>query len=117
MKIQLERPVPVARAEDIPLWEARRVTVAGRRLAVVHTPGGFHAVDADCPHRGGPLADGLVGDGCITCPLHNWRIDLRSGEVMGEEEGRVAVHRVHERQGWIYVALSPAAPVPQGACV
>ena len=97
------RLVPIGRAEDVPRLEARTVTVAGRRIAVYHTPGGYRATDAECPHRGGPLADGLMGDGCVTCPLHGWRFDLGTGEAVGHD-ARVAVHAVVERDGWLYLA-------------
>ena len=108
------RLVPIGRAEDVPRLEARTVTVAGRRIAVYHTPAGYRATDADCPHRGGPLADGrepvgvghvvgLMGDGCVTCPLHGWRFDLGTGEAVGQD-ARVAVHAVVERDGWLYLA-------------
>ena len=97
--------VAVGRADDVPPDEGRAVTVAGRRIAVFNTPAGFRAIDAACPHRGGPLADGLVGGGCVICPLHGWRIDLASGEVVAGGEGRVAAHEVVERDGWLYLVV------------
>jgi nitrite reductase (NADH) small subunit len=101
----LRRLVAVARADDVPALEGRTVTVAGRRIAIFRTLAGFRATDAECPHRGGPLADGLVGDDCVTCPLHNWRIDLSSGEVVAGGQGSVPVHPVRERDGWLYLEL------------
>jgi nitrite reductase (NADH) small subunit len=50
-------------------------------LAIFHTERGFLAVENRCPHGGGPLADGIVGGTTVTCPLHNWRVCLTSGEV------------------------------------
>ena len=97
--------VAVGRADDVPPDEGRAVTVAGRRIAVFNTAGGFRAVDAACPHRCGPLADGLVGGGRVICPLHGWRIDLASGEVVAGGEGRVAAYEVVERDGWLYLAV------------
>src|SRR3954447_22942548 len=67
-------------AEDVPLLEGRSVEVDGRRLAVFRTPDGFRAIDHACPHAGGPLADGIVAGGCVTCPLHNLRFELTTGE-------------------------------------
>ena len=54
----------------------QRRCVGGRRVAVFRTPDGFRAIDHACPHAGGPLADGIVADRCVTCPLHGWRFDL-----------------------------------------
>lgn len=99
------RRVAVARVEDVPRLEARAVTVDGSRIAIYHTERGFRATGAACPHRGGPLADGLVGDDCVTCPLHNRRIDLATGAVVGEEGASVPVYPVVERQGWLYLEL------------
>lgn len=97
----------VARAGDIPPLEGRAVSVAGIRIAIFRTESGFRAIDAVCPHRGGPLADGLVGDDCVTCPLHNLRIDLTTGEVVAGGEGEVAVYPVRERDGWLYLEVEP----------
>jgi nitrite reductase (NADH) small subunit len=67
--------------DQIPPGEGRNFDVAGRRVAVFRTRDGrVFATQAECPHRGGPLADGLLGAGTIVCPLHEWRFDLASGE-------------------------------------
>ena len=101
---------PVGRAGDIPFMEGRSVTVAGRRIAVFRTADGFHAVDAACPHVGGPLSDGIVAVSCVTCPLHNWRIDLTTGDVVSGGEGRVRTYDVVERDGELLVGIEePAA--------
>jgi nitrite reductase (NADH) small subunit len=47
------------------------------------------ALEDKCPHRGGPLSQGIVHDGCVTCPLHNWVISLESGRAQGANEGAV----------------------------
>jgi nitrite reductase (NADH) small subunit len=100
--------VAIGRAADVPLWEGRRVTVDGRRVAIFRTDEGLHAVSADCPHAGGPLQDGLVADGCVTCPLHGWRFDLRSGARIGGDDDSLAVHEVIERDGVLLLSLTPA---------
>lgn len=47
------------------------------------------ALDNACPHKAGPLADGIVHNKTVTCPLHNWVISLETGEAQGADEGRV----------------------------
>ena len=89
----------VGRSDDVPVLEGRSVEVAGRRIAVFNTGEGFAAIDADCPHRGGPLSDGLVADGCVTCPLHDWRVDLYSGAVVAGGAGSVRRYEVIEHDG------------------
>jgi nitrite reductase (NADH) small subunit len=91
-------------ADDVPLLEGRSVTAAGRRVAVFRTPDGYHAIAATCPHKGGPLADGLVADTCVTCPLHGWRFHLRTGAGMGGHAG-VAVYDVLERDGELWLRV------------
>jgi nitrite reductase (NADH) small subunit len=65
----------------IPPGEGRTFQVGPRRLAVFHARGRqVFATQAECPHRGGPLADGLLGGSVLICPLHGWKFDMRTGE-------------------------------------
>lgn len=67
---------------DLRPGEGRRVVVDERPLALFLTAGGeVLAVDARCPHAGGPLEDGIVSGDTVTCPLHLRRVGLRTGEV------------------------------------
>ena len=67
----------------IPLGEGRTYSVSGERIAVFRARSGeLYAVQAECPHKGGPLADGLLGGTTLICPLHAWKFDLRSGEAL-----------------------------------
>lgn len=104
----------IGRVGDVPLLEGRTTTVAGRRIAVFRTADGHAAIDASCPHRQGPLADGIVADACVTCPLHGWRFDLRSGAALGNHPG-VTAHEVIERDGKLWLRLAPGAELSQAA--
>lgn len=86
----------VCDVDDVPEGEGRQVTVAGRTVALFRAQDGWFALDAVCPHRGGPLADGIVADRSVICPLHEKRFDLATG---GELTGElcVAAHEVHVR--------------------
>ncbi len=95
----------VGSAADVPMLEGRAATVDGRRIAVFRLDDGFAAVDHACPHAGGPLSDGIVAAGCVTCPLHGLRFDLYTG-VAANGDARVAVHEVVERNGELYVRLA-----------
>ncbi len=72
--------------DAIPQGEGRNFQVGEERIAVFHSrTGQVFAVQADCPHKGGPLADGLMGGRTLVCPLHGWKFDLATGEpLMGE---------------------------------
>jgi nitrite reductase (NADH) small subunit len=68
---------------QIPAGEGRTFKIGGREVAVFHTRSGkVFATQAHCPHRTGPLADGMVGDSVLVCPLHEWRFDLATGSVL-----------------------------------
>lgn len=65
---------------QIPEGEGRTFEVAGTRVAVFRTRHNtVFATQADCPHRKGPLADGLLGGDTLVCPLHEWSFDLATG--------------------------------------
>ncbi len=69
----------------IPMGEGRRFEVRGHTVAVFHTRAGqVFATQADCPHQGGPLADGLVGGSTLICPLHERAFDLATGAGIGQ---------------------------------
>ena len=71
---------------DIPPGEGRRFEVAGTHIAVFHMRSGeVFATQGECPHRAGPLADGLTGGTTVVCPLHERAFDLRSGAGLGNE--------------------------------
>lgn len=97
----------VGTVDDVPYLEGRRTQIGGTLVAIFKLDDGFAAIDAVCPHKGGPLQDGLVADNCVTCPLHDRRVDLRTGEVQGEDTG-VAVHEVRVEGVALWVRLAAA---------
>lgn len=97
--------IEIGHVDDVPRYEGRRVTVAGRRIAIFRTDDGLHAVAADCPHADGPLQDGLVADGCVTCPLHGRRFDLRTGAPLAGGDDELTVYEVAERDGALLLRL------------
>jgi nitrite reductase (NADH) small subunit len=105
VSVTIDMWVRVGAVDDVPLLEGRSVTVDGRRIAVFRLPDGWAAIDAACPHRSGPLGDGLVAERCVTCPLHGRRFDLITGEQHGGDDV-VAVHDVEERGGKLWVRLA-----------
>ena len=72
--------------DQIPVGEGRRFEVDGQAIAVFRSrTGPAYATQAECPHRAGPLADGLIGGDVLACPLHNFRFSLATGEPLGNE--------------------------------
>ncbi|MFZ0593798.1 MAG: nitrite reductase small subunit NirD [Bryobacteraceae bacterium] len=80
--------IRITRAENIPLREGRSVKLGGREIAIFNLGEKFLAVENRCPHRGGPLADGIVSGDSVVCPLHAWKICLVTGEVKRPREER-----------------------------
>jgi nitrite reductase (NADH) small subunit len=81
--------VDVGLALDVPLQGARRVETGLGPIAVFRTVGeDYFAVFDKCPHKGGPLSEGIVHGKAIACPLHNWSISLESGEALGADAGK-----------------------------
>jgi nitrite reductase (NADH) small subunit len=77
--------VDIGPLDSIAPGQGRAFVIAGRTIAVFRQRDGrVFATDNQCPHRGGPLAEGIVGDGKVICPLHNWKIDLATGQCLGE---------------------------------
>jgi len=71
----------ITAVENVPPREGRAVRVAGRDLAIFNLGNRYVAIDNRCPHKGGPLADGIVSGDSVVCPLHGWRINLLAGAV------------------------------------
>lgn len=92
----------VAHLADIPRSGARVVATPEGDVAIFRTSKDevFALLDR-CPHRGGPLSQGLVCDDQVICPLHNWCIDLRSGAATGPDEGAVPSRPVRAQDGLI----------------
>lgn len=103
-------PSQVFRTKDVPLGEGRAVEVDDRPIAVFRTRQGWYAIDQHCPHRGGPLADGIVADGCVTCPLHDRRFELATGRCQTDEPLRVATYPVEVRGGEVWVDAAAMDP-------
>lgn len=101
--------------DDVPLGEGRAVTVGTRRIAVFRAEDGWFALDAACPHLGGPLADGIVARRTVICPLHERRFDLATGRELSGEHC-VAAHRLELRGSDVFLAeMDVAEELPERA--
>ena len=92
--------------DSIPRRGARVLRIADRTIALFRTTGDrVYALEDRCPHRGGPLSQGIVHGHCVTCPMHDWVIDLESGEATGPDEGATERFDVRIENGRILVAV------------
>ena len=86
---------------------ARLIKTASGCIAVFRTAENeAFAIDNACPHKAGPLAQGIVHDRSVTCPLHNWVIDLETGRALGADEGQVQTYALKLDADRIYLDAS-----------
>jgi nitrite reductase (NADH) small subunit len=80
--------------------------VGGAPVAVVRLGERLHALDGTCPHAGGPLGEGEVADGTLSCPLHGWAFDLATGRCATRADESVRVLPARARGGRVEVGAS-----------
>jgi nitrite reductase (NADH) small subunit len=92
--------------DDIPPRGARCVNTPRGKIGVFRTGDDrIFAIEDHCPHKGGPLSQGIVHGAAVTCPLHNWVISLETGQALGADEGAVKTIPVRVEGGRIALAL------------
>ena len=96
--------VRVCRIEEIPLGLGHAFQVRERILAIFRTrEGKVFATDNRCPHRGGPLADGLLAGEMVVCPLHLFKFHLATGDCDQAHVCEVETFPAEVRDGWVFV--------------
>jgi nitrite reductase (NADH) small subunit len=80
--------IEVGSIDDIPVLGARVVNYGEKKIAVFRNKQDeIFAINDQCPHRKGFLSQGIVHNKTVTCPMHNWKINLESGEALAPDEG------------------------------
>ena len=100
----------ICRVEDIPVLGSRRVArQRGIDVAVFRNDADqvFALLDR-CPHKGGPLSQGIVFGKQVACPLHNWQINLDSGEAVAPDVGCAHRHEARVENGRVLLSLNSA---------
>jgi nitrite reductase (NADH) small subunit len=96
--------VEVGRVDDVPLRGSRVIATPQGDIAVFKSAEGrVFALWDKCPHKGGPLSQGIVHGDSVTCPLHNWVIGLETGEVKGPDQGCARKVSVQVENGVIFI--------------
>lgn len=99
--------IDIAALSEIPKRGARVVKTAEGCVAVFRTADDeVFALNNACPHKAGPLAEGIVHGKSVTCPLHNWVISLETGLAQGEDEGQVTTYPARVEDGRILLDRS-----------
>ena len=98
--------IEIGRIEDIPPLGARTVKTKNGDIAVFRTAQDkIYALQDKCPHKGGPLSQGIIHGDQVTCPLHDWKIQLGNGEAVAPDVGCARTHRVRVKEGQIFLML------------
>lgn len=79
-----------------PVMGGKKVLLEGKPVAVFEVGENLYGIDAICPHEGGPLEQGLVENGCVTCPWHNYKFNLKSGVCVNEPSLKVKTYDVRK---------------------
>ncbi len=99
--------IDICAIDDIPERSGRVVRTQYGCIAIFRTRGDrVFAIDEACPHKKGPLSEGIVHGSAVTCPMHNWVIDLATGKAQGSDEGSVATYEIRVRDGRILLDAS-----------
>jgi nitrite reductase (NADH) small subunit len=101
----MSKEIILGSLEDIPPGEGRNFDIGGLTVAVFRTRGGdVYATEPKCPHRQGPLVDGLVGSGTVICPLHELCFDLKTGKS-SDENCSLKLYSVKVNEGMLVLDL------------
>lgn len=106
-KQDINKWVEVVALDDIPQLGSRVIKTDTMDIAIFRTASDeVFAMKDECPHKQGPLSQGIVHGTSVTCPLHNWKIDLASGEALGPDEGCTNVFPAKVENGRVYIELA-----------
>ncbi len=98
--------IEITQLDEIPVLGSRVVKTDGMDIAIFRTSDDrVFAVRDACPHKQGPLSQGIVHGTSVTCPLHNWKIDLASGEALGADEGCTNVYDTKVENSMVYLRI------------
>ncbi len=99
------RAVDAGRAEDLPSGSSKTIELPeGRELALYNVNGEFYATENFCPHKGAPLANGILCEHVIECDWHGWQFDVRTGECLTVPE-KLETYEVVVEDGLIKILV------------
>ena len=97
--------VKVAKTSQITINDSISVKAKGNFIAIGNDNGKFFAVSDICPHAGAPLGGGWIEDGCIVCPHHYWKFNLKTGECPHVDGEKVITYELKVEGDAIYVKV------------
>ncbi len=99
--------IEIGTIDAIPRRGSRCVNTPAGKIAVFRTQEDqVFAIENRCPHKHGPLSEGIVHGASGPCPLHNWGVDLATGQALGADEGQVKTYPIDLVDGRIFMAFT-----------
>ncbi|WP_421715859.1 nitrite reductase small subunit NirD [Arcobacter arenosus] len=96
----------ITEVDNIPSMGSRKIEFGDTEIAIFKTKdGSIFAINNVCPHKQGNLSEGLVHEHIVTCPLHNWDVDLASGEALGDDHGCTNVYKTKIEDNIVYLEI------------
>ncbi len=101
----MSRLVKIATVEEVGAGQKKLVEADGLELLVCNAFGAYYAINAVCPHEDGPLQDGSLAGEIVTCPVHGYDFNVRTGECQFDSEYHVATYPIKVEGTDLYVEL------------
>lgn len=102
--------IQVGNLEDIPKQGSRVIKTTNGEIALFRSVNDqVFALNNHCPHKGGQLSQGIVHGTRVTCPMHNWVIDLETGSALAPDTGCAHRHEVRNAHGVIFLNVEAGA--------
>jgi len=97
----------IGKAEDIPKLGARVIQSSDGDIAVFRTSDDqYFALRDSCPHKQGPLSQGIISGTTVACPLHDWKISLDTGLAVAPDEGCAATFPLKNENGELFISIN-----------
>ncbi|WP_375723560.1 nitrite reductase small subunit NirD [Arcobacter sp. KX21116] len=98
--------IQALKIDEVPIMGSRVLYYKEEEIAIFKTKNGeIHAINNICPHKKGKLSEGLVHESMVTCPLHNWDINLKNGEVKSEDCNCSTIYETQLKDDLIYIKI------------
>ncbi|MEF2094120.1 nitrite reductase small subunit NirD [Bacillus sp. CFBP9009] len=98
--------IKVSTVNEMPKNLGKTVTIGSQEIALFHLANGeFRAIENRCPHKGGVLVEGIVSGDHVFCPMHDWKISVKNGEVQKPDNGCVKTFNVEIEDGNVFIVL------------
>ncbi|WP_141432743.1 nitrite reductase small subunit NirD [Bacillus sp. 03113] len=102
----IKESIKIMKLTDLPKQIGKEVRIKGYSIAIFHLSNGeVRAISNRCPHKNGPLAEGIVSGEFVFCPLHDWKISLITGEVQKPDNGCVEIYKTEIVDGYVYITV------------